>query len=55
MIIGITGILAVAAARRAAGAGAAVGHVHHQQVCVIFIEFIRGVPLITLLFVASRC
>ena len=26
---------------------------NHQGICVVFIEFIRGVPLITLLFVAN--
>lgn len=53
MVIGVTGI----AASLPLGILLALGRQSNlpvlQAVCVLFIEFIRGVPLITLLFVAS--
>ena len=47
------GVIAVSASGRRSGAGSSVEPADHQGICVIFIEFIRGVPLIVwLLFVA---
>ena len=53
MVVGVTGIVC----SLPIGIGLALGRISHlpalRMVCVMFIEFIRGVPLITLLFVAS--
>ncbi|MEM7291999.1 MAG: amino acid ABC transporter permease [Pseudomonadota bacterium] len=53
MVVGVTGIVC----SLPLGIGLALGRRSHMPamriVCVCFIEFIRGVPLITLLFVAS--
>ncbi|MEM8551789.1 MAG: amino acid ABC transporter permease [Pseudomonadota bacterium] len=53
MVIGVTGI----AASLPLGILLALGRQSNlpvlQSICILFIEFIRGVPLITLLFVAS--
>ncbi|MFT7673895.1 MAG: general L-amino acid transport system permease protein [Gammaproteobacteria bacterium] len=53
LVIGVTGIVC----SLPLGIGLALGRQSHlpamRIVCVVFIEFIRGVPLITLLFVAS--
>ncbi len=53
LVIGVTGIVG----SLPLGIALALGRASHlpalRMVCVVFIEFIRGVPLITLLFVAS--
>ncbi len=53
LVIGVTGIVG----SLPLGIALALGRQSHlpalRMVCVVFIEFIRGVPLITLLFVAS--
>ena len=53
MVVGVTGIVF----SLPLGIALALGRISHlpalRMVCVAFIEFIRGVPLITLLFVAS--
>ena len=53
LVIGVTGIVC----SLPLGIALALGRISHlpalRIVCVCFIEFIRGVPLITLLFVAS--
>ena len=53
LVIGVTGIVGSLPLGIASGARAASPMPALRMVCVAFIEFIRGVPLITLLFVAS--
>ena len=53
IVIGVSGIALSLPLGILACAGAAVGMIFVKTVCVVFIEFIRGVPLITLLFTAS--
>ncbi len=52
-IIGVTGIAASFPIGVLLALGRQSGLIFIKAVCVMFIEFIRGVPLITLLFVAS--
>ncbi|MEO1470716.1 MAG: amino acid ABC transporter permease [Pseudomonadota bacterium] len=52
-IIGVAGIVLSLPIGILLALGRRSGLVFIQSVCIIFIEFIRGVPLITLLFVAS--
>ncbi|MEL6946296.1 MAG: amino acid ABC transporter permease [Pseudomonadota bacterium] len=52
-IIGVTGIVASLPIGIALALGRASNMPAVKMLCVMFIEFIRGVPLITLLFVAS--
>ena len=53
IVVATVGIVVVAAARHPAGARTALGHAGDRLLSVIFIEFVRGVPLITVLFMAS--
>ena len=52
-IIGVAGIVLSLPIGILLALGRRSGMIFIQSVCVIFIEFIRGVPLITLLFVAN--
>ncbi|MEL6774466.1 MAG: amino acid ABC transporter permease [Pseudomonadota bacterium] len=52
-IIGVAGIVLSLPIGILLALGRRSGLIYIQSVCIIFIEFIRGVPLITLLFVAS--
>ncbi len=53
MVIGVTGIAASLPIGIALALGRQSDMIAVRTICVVFIEFIRGVPLITLLFVAS--
>ncbi|MEM7499936.1 MAG: amino acid ABC transporter permease [Pseudomonadota bacterium] len=52
-IIGVAGIVLSLPIGILLALGRRSGLIFIQSICVVFIEFIRGVPLITLLFVAS--